>query len=334
MKRTVMITGGFGFIGSNLVNYWLENYPSDRVVIVDSITYAAHPKFQKIEFHPNLRAEIVDIRDQAIVAKVLARHRPQMIFHLAAESHVCRSISGPKDFMTTNVMGTWNLLEEWRSLHQSDISKPFVHVSTDEVFGELEDHDPPFNEESPIRPRSPYASSKASSDLIALSYYETYNMPVRVTNCSNNYGPYQHSEKLIPATVARFLSDEPARIYGAGNQIRDWLYANDHCRALDLVASRGLSGERYCIGGGTEMTNLTVVEMVHRVLVEMAAVSPESFHVEHDEHARPTDDYRYAIDNSKIKSLGWSPNPSLFYKNLKNTVAWLVEQELELVCEI
>lgn len=326
MSRKIMITGGLGFIGTNLVKYWAEKYPRDEIVIVDAETYAASLDALNDEWadNPRIHFERADIRDQVLVARLLQRHRPDGIFHLAAESHVCRSIAGPKDFMTTNIMGTWNLLEEWRHLYQQDFTKRFVHVSTDEVFGELEHHDAPFNEASPVRPRSPYAASKASSDLIALAYYETYGVPVIVTNCSNNFGPHQHAEKLIPATITRFLEGDPARLYGHGTQVRDWLYVRDHCAALDRLFIDGLNGQRYVIGGEKELTNLELVERVHASLVRMG-VEVGAFHVEHDYYARPTDDERYAINNGSIRAHGWSPSTD-FDRLLDLTVAWYVNR--------
>lgn len=319
--RTVMITGGFGFIGTNLVKYWREKYPDDHILVVDAVTYAAMP--ETVREFGDIMEEVIDICDRAAVKNVIHKYQPDIILHLAAESHVCRSIIGPQAFMTTNIMGTFNLLEEWREFWDCDWDHPFIHVSTDEVFGELEPDDDPFTEGNPVAPRSPYAASKASSDLIALAYYQTYKLPVRVTNCSNNFGHGQHEEKLIPATVKRILEGHAPRIYGDGLQVRDWLHVDDHCAALDLIAHKGVNGERYCIGGDNEMRNIDLVAMIHVLMNNMAMLTHldnAAFHVEHLPDARPTDDRRYAIDSSKLKALGWEGSHQRFKANLMATV--------------
>jgi len=328
--RKIAVTGGFGFIGTNFVKYWLRKYPRDTILIMDAETYASDSTGVLSYIGANdcsarVFFEKVDIRDQAVVARVLQHHHPEVIFHFAAESHVCRSIAGPKDFMTTNIMGTWNLLEEWRQLHGGTPNRPFIHVSTDEVFGELGFLDEPFFEESPIRPRSPYAASKASSDLIALAYFETYGTQVRVTNCSNNFGPHQHHEKLLPQTFRSFLARKPAILFGSGAQMRDWLFVEDHCEAIETVFLRGENGLRYCIGGEKELTNYQFVKAVHDVMLNLG-LTEGPFHVEHNVLARPTDDLRYAIDNSVIRALGWSPNPQNFVQKLSDTVRWYAEE--------
>lgn len=324
--RRIMITGGFGFIGTNLVKYWREKYPADEIVVLDAITYAADPKPVRSEKDDHIRECMVDIRDQAMVARALQQYVPDVLFHLAAESHVCRSIAGPKDFVTTNIVGTWNLLEEWRQLWASDPQHPFIHISTDEVFGQLQDEDQPWTENSAVTPRSPYAASKAASDLLALSYFETYAMPVIVTNCSNNFGRFQHEEKLIPASIKRMLAGKPPVIFGDGTQIRDWLFVEDHCWALDVILREGKFGERYCIGGDQERTNMEMVQLIHQMLQDSRSVSPGVFHVEHSPNARPTDDRRYAINSDKLKRLGWSPCEN-FEMNLARTVQWFVLEE-------
>jgi dTDP-glucose 4,6-dehydratase len=319
-----MITGGLGFIGTNLVKYWRQYHPSDRIIVLDAETYAANQDVKALK--PKVEWERVDIRYQSAVARVMREYRPDLALHLAAESHVCRSIVGPRDFVTTNVLGTFNLLEEWKQLHDSDPTKPFVHVSTDEVFGELGPEDPPFTEQSPIRARSPYAASKAASDVLALAYWETYSLPVRVTNCSNNFGPHQHGEKLIPATIDRIAAGKAPRIYGDGRQVRDWLYVWDHCRALDAVAEHGFNGERYCVGGDCELTNLAIVRRIwdlcpaeHRKAAKLK--------LEYIPDARPTDDRRYAIDSSKLKSIGWMPHGATLFENqLRTTIGWYLDK--------
>jgi dTDP-glucose 4,6-dehydratase len=309
-RRTVLVTGGFGFIGSNLVRRWLEHHPDDLVVVADCHTYAARPDFvfEYLARHPLRRSsfveESVDIRDQLAVARLMQKYRPNIVFHLAAESHVCRSISGPRDFVHTNVLGTFNLLEEFRQIVEANVDACFIHVSTDEVFGELDfETDLKFDESWPMSPRSPYASTKASSDLLALSYFHTYGLPVCVTNCSNNFGRNQHDEKLIPSTLRRIFRGEPARIHGSGENVRDWLWVEDHCSALELLAEKGAPGERYCIGGNNEHTNWEVVMML---VNDMIARGFEWKGAEHTRD-RPTDDKRYAINSAKLQALGWKP---------------------------
>lgn len=325
MARRIFVTGGLGFIGTNFVKVLLESRPDvERVIIADYETYAAQPYWKEQE-DARVQKVLLDIRDQAMVSRVFQLYRPDTVFHFAAESHVCRSIAGPKDFMTTNIVGTWNLLEEWRLLHQSNQSKKFIHVSTDEVFGELGPNDPPFNEETPLSPRSPYASSKASSDLIAFSYFHTYGLPVLVTNCTNNFGKHQHEEKLIPATARRLYEGQPAVVFGSGDQVRDWIYVDDHCRALLAVETWGKPGERYCIGGECEIKNKDLVTMIHGALQEIGLHVPD-LSIRHDYEARPTDDRRYAIDNTKIRGLGWAPRAEDFKKRLERTLQWYAKK--------
>lgn len=324
--RTVLITGGFGFIGANLVRFWRDLHEADRIVVVDSCTYAARPDAVA---DCKVIEERIDIREQAALARVMQKHRPDICFNLAAESHVCRSIAGPKDFITTNVVGAFNVFEEWRALHDCDGSKPIIHVSTDEVFGELEPDEPPFDEGTPLAPRSPYAASKASSDMIAMAYFETYGLPVRITNCSNNFGPLQHEEKLIPATIKRIMRGEPVRLYGDGRQVRDWIFVTDHCRALATIAQYGESGERYCIGGDNERTNEQITRDIHDICVRKGLIDDRVFHVEHFAQARPTDDRRYAVDSSKVKGLGWRPLRDRFEEHLADTISWYFKKELQ-----
>lgn len=330
-ERVVLVTGAFGFIGSNLVRFWLKHHPNDKLILLDSMTYAARPDFVRDhlktvrkDFAPDVHEEIVDIRDQLAVSRVVQKHRPDLILHLAAESHVCRSIAGPKAFMETNIMGTFNLIEEFYQLWKGDSRKRFVHVSTDEVFGELKLKEEPFSEKTNIKPRSPYAASKASSDHIVQCYHHTYKVPTIITNCSNNFGPNQHEEKLIPATIKRVLNGIPILLHGTGMNIRDWLFVEDHCRALSLLAEHGKPGERYCIGGEKELTNADVVYSIHKMMSEMnLAFGSPQIEFRND---RPTDDRRYAIDCSKLKDLGWSPNPGAFAKNLSATIAHYVQE--------
>lgn len=318
----VLVTGAYGFIGSNLVLNLLENEPSLTVYALDSMTYAARPDYlfstlenrgdQKLRF----KAISADVNEPRSLELNLSVTQPDVIFHLAAESHVCRSIEGPRQFVQTNVVGTFNLLEAIR------IGCPntrLVHVSTDEVFGELLKNEPPFSEDTQIAPRSPYAASKAASDHLVMAYHHTYGLNATVTNCSNNFGPNQHEEKLIPKTIAAILSSKPVSVYGSGQQVRDWLWVDDHCEALRYVAARGLAGKRYCIGGENERTNLDVIQDV-LMAVREATGQPFDASLVHT-NDRPTDDQRYAIDCSSMKSLGWAPTKA-YHDKLRDTVRW------------
>lgn len=317
---TTMVTGGCGFIGLNFVRLLKKHYPNEKLVVLDSLTYAANdPEIVRLCGE----LEVVDIRDHLAVARAMQKWKPDRLYHFAAESHVCRSISGPKDFVTTNVLGTFHLLEEWRQLHNCDPKFRFVHVSTDEVFGELGPNDIRFNEHTAIRPRSPYAASKASSDLLALSYYETYGLPVVVVNCSNNFGPYQHDEKFLPKIVSAVCQSRSIPIYGDGRQVRDWIFVEDTCRAIEIAYYKGSAGERYCIGDDREIPNIEFATMVAEMTSEILN-RDNLFHVEHFSHARPTDDRRYAIDSSKIRSLGWETNDADFEKKIESTISWFV----------
>lgn len=299
----VLITGGYGFIGSHVVEHYVNS--GHQVGILDSITYAARREYLvERGIYQKCKNYHTDLRNAEMTKEVVESFKPELVIHLAAESHVCNSIKGPGLFYETNVMGTFNLLESVRH-YNPDIK--IVHVSTDEVFGDLGSDSPDmlFNEQSPILPTSPYASSKASSDLLALSYAHTYGMDITVTNCSNNYGKNQHEEKLIPGTIKRILLGENVLIHGEGTQIRDWLHVSDHVSALVAVASRGKSGERYCIGGSCEKTNLEVLQMIVDCLKEVTGRGIK-YSVIHTD-LRPTDDLRYAISNAKMVSLGWFP---------------------------
>lgn len=315
----IMVTGGYGFIGSHLVRYLL--FQGHSVLVVDSLTYAANPKFVKDwakEKNKSFTEEIIDIRDHLSVARLMNKYRPEVVYHLAAESHVCRSLAGPKDFVTTNVLGTFNLIEEFRQVHGDDKSKKFIHVSTDEVYGELTPTDPPFSETTLVKPRSPYAATKASSDHIVQSYFHSYGVNTIITNCSNNFGPNQHPEKLIPATIKRLISKKPIRIYGNGMNIRDWLWVEDHAKALVLLCEKGVPGERYCIGGENELTNLDIAHRVHSAMITVWGSIELDIEFTND---RPTDDRRYAIDCTKLKKLGWKPSHN-FAQNLFKTIEY------------
>ena len=326
--KTVIITGGAGFIGSAVIRYLVEQRDY-RVVNFDKLTYAGNlESLVSIDDHPNYHFERGDVCDLKAVGKLFDEYQPEAIMHLAAESHVDRSIDGPAEFINTNIVGTSVLLEAarqyWSGLDNKDAFR-FHHVSTDEVFGTLGSTGL-FHEQSPYQPNSPYSASKASSDHLVRAWHETYGLPVVITNCSNNYGPYQFPEKLIPLIILNALDGKPLPVYGKGEQIRDWLYVDDHARALTLVMEEGSLGETYNIGGHNEMMNIDVVNTVCRLLDERASAHPEGV----SEFAqliefvadRPGHDQRYAIDASKInRDLGWKPQET-FETGLAKTIDW------------
>uniref|UniRef100_B8HYF7 dTDP-glucose 4,6-dehydratase n=1 Tax=Cyanothece sp. (strain PCC 7425 / ATCC 29141) TaxID=395961 RepID=B8HYF7_CYAP4 len=328
--RHLLITGGAGFIGSNFVRYWCDRYPQDRVVVLDALTYAGNLETLTplIEQH-RLHFVHGDICDRALVDQILAKHEIDTIAHFAAESHVDRSILGPEAFVRTNVLGTFTLLEafrhHWLQLDQLQHLR-FLHVSTDEVYGSLGPTDPAFSETTPYAPNSPYSASKAGSDHLVRSYYHTYGLPTLITNCSNNYGPYHFPEKLIPLMCINLLMGKPLPVYGDGLNVRDWLYVEDHCRALETVIQHSAPGETYNIGGNNEVTNLELVQTLCDLMDEIAPDLPQrpcrqliTFVKD-----RPGHDRRYAIDASKIKTqLGWTPAVNLA-EGLRRTVTWYV----------
>lgn len=331
---TFLITGGAGFIGSAVVRY-LINHTRHRVVNLDKLTYAGNLEAVRSVCESERYAfEQVDICDAAALERVFAEHQPDVVMHLAAESHVDRSIHGPAEFIQTNVVGTYTLLETarhyWLGLAADKKSRfRFHHVSTDEVYGDLpHPSDNPnagttlFTEQTPYAPSSPYSASKASSDHLVRAWQRTYDFPTLITNCSNNYGPYQFSEKLIPLVISNALKGEPLPIYGEGDQIRDWLYVEDHARALVLVATQGRLGETYNIGGHNEVTNIDVVNAICAILDELKPkATPYSELITHVTD-RPGHDRRYAIDASKIHhELGWLPQET-FATGLRKTVEW------------
>lgn len=309
----VLVTGGAGFIGSNYVRMLLEE-SRDRVINLDLLTYAGNLA-NLAEYGNDPRYSFVrgDIRDRDLVRKILADEKIDAVVHFAAESHVDRSVEGPEIFILTNVLGTGILLEECRA---AGVDR-FVMVSTDEVYGSLGDEGQ-FVENTPLAPNSPYAASKAGADLLCRAFFKTFDFPVMITRCSNNYGPYQFPEKLIPLMIAGALEDRPLPVYGDGSNVRDWLYVGDHCRAVDLVLRRGVPGEVYNIGGCNEMRNLALVEM----LVDKLGKSRDLITFVKD---RPGHDLRYAIDATKIiGELGWSPQVD-FQEGLDLTVEWYLE---------
>ena len=311
---TLLITGGAGFIGSAVVRQALKR--GDKVVNLDCMTYAANAEnITPVLPNPNYVFEKADIRDANAVQKILYAHRPTKIIHLAAESHVDRSIDGPEDFISTNIGGTFTLLSETRRYWEilgGDHKKAFrfLHVSTDEVYGDLSETDPAFTEEHPYKPSSPYAASKASSDHLVRSWGRTYGLPILITNCSNNYGPYQFPEKLIPVVIQKCLSGAPIPVYGKGENIRDWLYVEDHADALLTVAASGQVGETYNIGGNNERRNIDLVQTLCSIMDQIYPRNSGSY-IEQISFVtdRPGHDRRYAINANKIKKeLGWEPS--------------------------
>ncbi|MEL6928513.1 MAG: dTDP-glucose 4,6-dehydratase [Cyanobacteria bacterium J06600_6] len=326
--RHILITGGAGFIGSNFVYHWCKSYPQDRVIVLDALTYAGNQAtLAGLESNPQFKFVEGDICDRTLIDKLLAVEDIDTVAHLAAESHVDRSILGPGAFVQTNVVGTFTLLEafrqRWNERGQPQ-SERFLHVSTDEVYGSLAAADPAFTETTPYTPNSPYSASKAGSDHLARAYFHTYGMPTMITNCSNNYGPYHFPEKLIPLMCINILLGKPLPVYGDGQNIRDWLYVEDHCRALDTVINGGTPGETYNIGGNNEVKNLDLVEQLCELMDELAPdlpVNPSKQLITFVKD-RAGHDRRYAIDASKIeRELGWTPQ-STVEAGLRRTVEW------------
>ncbi len=328
----ILVTGGAGFIGSNFVLDWLQS-TDEPVINLDKLTYAGNPD-NLASLEGDARHQLVrgDICDRERVASLLAQHQPRAIVHFAAESHVDRSIHGPGDFIRTNVDGTFNLLEATRAyLATLDDARRqafrFLHVSTDEVFGTLSPNDPPFSETTPFAPNSPYAASKAASDHLVRAWHHTYGLPVVTGNCSNNYGPLQFPEKLIPLMIANALAGKPLPVYGDGQQVRDWLYVGDHCSALRRVLDAGRLGETYNIGGWNEKANLDVVHTLCALLDELAPKAGSYREQITFVADRPGHDRRYAIDARKIeRELGWGP-AGTYETGLKKTVQWYLANQ-------
>ena len=323
--RCLLVTGGAGFIGSNFVHYWCDAYPDDRVVVIDALTYAGNRRnLEGLEERENFRFVEGDISDRALVDTLLQQENVDTIAHFAAESHVDRSILGPDAFIQTNVVGTFTLLEAFRQHWQTFQKGTFLHVSTDEVYGSLKPDDPAFTETTSYTPNSPYSASKAGSDHLVRAYYHTYGLPIIITNCSNNYGPYHFPEKLIPLMCINILMGESLPIYGDGQNVRDWLYVVDHCRALDLVINYGKPGETYNIGGNNEIKNIDLVQTICQLMDELAPelpVRPSSQLITFVKD-RLGHDRRYAIDASKIRNqLGWTPSVTI-EEGLRQTVEW------------
>lgn len=331
MKKRIMVTGGAGFIGSNLLLYLHKKYPNSHFLNIDKLSYASDLSYlEPIHESNRYTFKKLDIVDRQAVRDVIQSYQPEGIFHLAAESHVDNSIAGPEPFIQSNVIGTFNLLEEsrqfWKENKSDFIQNRFLHVSTDEVYGSLGD-DGAFTEKTAYAPNSPYSASKAGSDFIVRSYFHTYGMNVVTTNCSNNFGPNQHDEKLIPTVIRTALNYDSIPVYGKGENVRDWLFVEDHCIALDLVFQKGQAGETYNIGGDNEWKNIDLVKKICEILNEEANSRESDFkNLITFVTDRPGHDFRYAIDASKIKrNLGWQRDES-FEARLRETVRWYIKR--------
>ncbi|MCX8089630.1 MAG: dTDP-glucose 4,6-dehydratase [Verrucomicrobiae bacterium] len=331
----LLITGGAGFIGSNLIHHVIDFPEVETLVNLDALTYAGHlENLEGVRNHPKYVFEHVDLRDKAAVRRVVAEHGITHVMHLAAESHVDRSITGPDDFITTNILGTFNLLEACRAAWADDLqSRRFHHVSTDEVYGSLGPTGY-FTETTPYAPNSPYSASKAASDMLVRAYHHTYGMNTVITNCSNNYGPYQFPEKLIPVVIQSVLARRPIPVYGDGMNVRDWLYVRDHCAALWLVLTQGRAGETYNIGGHNEWANLHIVQLICDTIDEFKPeLGGNSRRLITFVKDRPGHDRRYAIDASKIqRELGWKPAHT-FQEGIRETIRWYLDHQ-DWVCTV
>ncbi|GIN90664.1 dTDP-glucose 4,6-dehydratase [Siminovitchia terrae] len=317
INKKILVTGGAGFIGGNFVQYMINNYPQYEIYNLDLLTYAGDlAKHRNIENYKNYHFVKADIADRDKIMTLFKKEKFDYVVHFAAESHVDRSITDPEIFIRTNVLGTQVLLD---AAKQMNVSK-FVHVSTDEVYGEL-DFDPTtfFTEETPLQPNSPYSASKAAADFLVRAYHETYGMPVNITRCSNNYGPYHFPEKLIPLTISRALNDQKIPVYGDGKNIRDWLHVLDHCAAIDLVLHEGVDGEVYNVGGHNERTNLEVV----KTIISTLGKSENLIEFVED---RLGHDKRYAIDPTKLEKLGWKPTYT-FETGIAQTIQWYLDNK-------
>ncbi|MBI5386862.1 MAG: dTDP-glucose 4,6-dehydratase [Verrucomicrobia bacterium] len=325
----LLLTGGAGFIGSNVTHHIIDQPAIERLVNLDCLTYAGHvANLEKVRTHPKYVFEKIDLRDKPAVVDVVRRHGITHVLHLAAESHVDRSITGPGDFIQTNIVGTFHLLEACRAAWRTtDGNRRFHHVSTDEVFGSLGPTGL-FTEATPYAPNSPYSASKAASDMLVRAYHHTYGLPAVITNCSNNYGPYQFPEKLIPVVIQSCLARQPIPVYGDGLNVRDWLFVRDHAEALWQVLTRGQDGETYNVGGNNEWANLRIVELICDLIDELAPhLGGNTRRLITFVKDRPGHDRRYAIDASKIhRELGWSPAHT-FETGLRETVQWYLDNQ-------
>lgn len=331
MRSPILVTGGAGFIGSNFVLRWLATEKTP-IVVLDNLTYAGNfenlaPAEHDARFH-FVRG---DICDRELLDRLFTDHRPHAVVHFAAESHVDRSILGPSAFVRTNIQGTFELLEAsrkyWNNCRKETGAFRFLHVSTDEVYGSLGPHDAPFTESTRFAPNSPYSASKAASDHLVRAYHQTYGVPVLTTNCSNNYGPRQFPEKLIPLTIINSLKRAPLPVYGDGRNVRDWLYVLDHCDGIRAVLAKGIVGETYNLGGCQELSNVEVVRQVCRILDEVRPASAPYENLITFVKDRPGHDLRYAMDITKIeRELGWHPRET-FVSGLRKTITWYMGNE-------
>ena len=332
--KTYFITGGCGFIGSNFIHHLIQYELASQIINLDKLTYAGNKdNLSTIEASDCYHFIEGDISDQEVVDKILKKYKPDFIVNFAAESHVDRSIDSPLEFIQTNVVGTLNLLQESKKWLKNEDNKKrerfrFIQISTDEVYGSL-GKTGKFLENTPYDPSSPYSASKASADHIARSWYKTYNFPVIITNCSNNYGPYQFPEKLIPLTIINAISGKRLPVYGNGLNVRDWLYVYDHCKAIQTVIEKGKPGETYNVGGNNEITNLKIVETICKILDNKIPLDNGELHKEKIKFVsdRPGHDYRYAINAEKIqKELNWFPSES-FETGIRKTIEWYLKNE-------
>ena len=327
--KCLLITGGAGFIGSQFILYWLKHYPEAVIVNLDKLTYAANlDHLTAVADRPNYHFVHGDIIDTTLVTQLLTEYQIDTVVHFAAESHVDRSISGPDEFIETNVMGTHSLLKaalaHWKQYDLSPAHCRFHHISTDEVYGTLVAEDPAFTEQSPYQPNSPYSASKAASDHVVRAYHHTYGLPVTTSNCSNNYGPHQHAEKLIPTVIRSLQQRQPIPVYGDGSNIRDWLYVEDHCQAIDRILHQGEIGQVYNVGGEHEVSNLALVKQLCQHYDQLAGTT-DSEKLIHFVTDRPGHDWRYAIDIHHIKqTLSWQPLTQ-FDQGLAKTLKYYLE---------
>ena len=334
MDNKILVTGGSGFIGSSFIHYLINNTDYQRIINLDKLTYAGNNE-NLINIQQNIRYKFIkgDICDRQCIKKIFQDYSPNKIVHFAAESHVDRSIDGPKDFINTNIVGTSILLEESLSYYNklkklSKSSFKFHHISTDEVFGSLGEKGF-FVEDSPYDPSSPYSASKASSDHLVRAWHRTFGLPVTISNCSNNYGPYQFPEKLIPLMIINCLSNKSLPVYGKGENIRDWLYVEDHCKAINLILQEGAIGDTYNIGGNNEISNLNIVESICTILDKLKPSNSGKSYNQMISFVkdRPGHDFRYAINTTKIKKdLNWEPKET-FDSGLTKTIKWYLENE-------
>lgn len=323
--KNILITGGSGFIGSNFIKYLLKNFDDINIFNIDKLTYAGNE-----DNHNDIRNSATykfiksDISNKNLVKELFSKYNFEKIYNFAAETHVDRSISNPDTFIETNIKGTFSLLEASLENYQKNKNFKFIHISTDEVYGSLNFTDRPFTETSRYQPSSPYSASKASSDHIVKSYFTTYGLPAIVTNCSNNFGPYQFPEKLIPLVISKVLNNDPIPVYGDGKNIRDWLYVEDHCEALLQVSEKGIPGESYNIGGGKELSNIDIVKMICSKIDEKINKNTPSQNLITFVKDRAGHDLRYAIDSSKIeKETGWKAKHN-FETALSYTIDWYI----------